>query len=64
MTEVKVKIHAITIKDENSGEERTIRTVRNLDDVAEYLYETERDAVRSAVEMAVHDTLTEAELKS
>ena len=42
---IEIKLHAITLKDENSGEEKTIHTVRDVDELADYLCETETTAI-------------------
>ena len=51
--EVKVKLRAITIKDENTGEEYTVLTVRTAEDVARYLEESERDETGDKLREAV-----------
>ena len=41
MKEIKIKINSITIKDENTGEEVTVETVRNIKEVVDLIGETE-----------------------
>jgi hypothetical protein len=47
--ELKIKVHAITLKDENSGEELTVKTVRTVQYLAEWLDETEGEALSDEV---------------
>jgi hypothetical protein len=51
--EVKVRLRAITIKDEDSGEEFTVQTLRTAEDIAAYVEETEKDEIVSKLEEAV-----------
>jgi hypothetical protein len=51
--EIKVCLKSITIKDENSGEEYTIKTIRNAKDIADYLEETEKDFIRDEIEKEI-----------
>jgi len=44
--ELKIKVNAITIKEDNTGEEYTIRTVRSARQIYEYLDETEGEALQ------------------
>ena len=59
MTEVTVQIHALTIRDENSGEEHTVWTTRSIQEVAEEVQEREREYVGEAVSSAVYEKLEE-----
>lgn len=54
---IDVPIRAITIKDENSGEERTIKTLRSVDEIADELEEDEKDIVRYKVQVKVWEAL-------
>jgi hypothetical protein len=47
--ELKIKVNAITIKDENTGEEYTIKTVWTARHIYEYLGETEGEALGDKV---------------
>jgi|GEM_PF-3092273 len=47
--ELKIKVNTITIKDENSGEEHTVKTVRKAKEIWEYLEETETEALNDQV---------------
>jgi len=51
--EVKVKLRAITIKDENAGEEYTVKTLRTAQEIAEYVQESEKDAILDKLQEAV-----------
>ena len=53
--EVKVKLRTITIKDENTGEEYTVKTVRSAQDIAEYVEESEKDEVVAKLEDIVSE---------
>ena len=44
--ELKIRVNAITIKEENTGEEYTIKTVRKARQICEYLAETEGEALQ------------------
>jgi vacuolar-type H+-ATPase subunit C/Vma6 len=55
--DVKIKIRALTIKDENSGEEFTVTTLRSAEDIASYIEETEQDEIHHIVEAAVDKAL-------
>ena len=48
--ELKIKVNAITIKDETSGEEYTIHTVRSAKEVCAHLSSSERKALKDMVE--------------
>lgn len=51
--EVKVKLRSITIKDENTGELFTVRTIRSAKEIAGYVEESEKDEVVSKLEQEV-----------
>ena len=51
--EVKVKLRVITIKDENAGEEYTVKTLRTAQEIAEYVQESEKDAILDKLQEAV-----------
>ena len=51
--EVKVELKAITIKDENTGEEFSVMTVRAAKDIAAYIEESEKDEVVRKLEEVV-----------
>ena len=48
--ELKIKVNTIKIKDENAGEEYTIKTVRNAGELHYDLMSTEMDALRTEVD--------------
>jgi len=54
---VEIEIHSITIKDENTGEVKTINTLRNVDDIAGYIEESEKDEISYRVERQVIDAI-------
>ena len=47
--ELKIQVNAITIKDENSGEEYTFKTVRTAKEIYEDLTDQEREALSNKV---------------
>ena len=51
--EVKVKLQAITIKDENTGESFTVKTLRSAEEIASYVQESEKDEAISKLEEEV-----------
>lgn len=54
---VEIEIHALTIKDENTGEFRTIKTLRSVDEIAGYIEESEKDEITSKLETKVIEAL-------
>ena len=50
---IEITLKAITVKDENSGKEFTVRTLRSAKEIAEYIKETEKDEMVSKLETAV-----------
>ena len=55
--EIKVKLQAITIKDEDTGESFTVKTLRSAKDIADYVEESERDEMVSKLEQVVSDEI-------
>ena len=51
--EVKVKINTLVIKDKETGEEYTLKTLRTAKEVADYIEETEKEEAVFIVEAAV-----------
>ena len=47
--ELKIKVHTITIKDEDSGEKYTVKTVRPAEEISGYIQETEKEALPDKV---------------
>ena len=47
--ELKITVHQIVVKDKESGEERTISTVRTVDNIIDIIDETEKDALDTEV---------------
>jgi len=47
---VEVPVHAITIKDENTGKSRTVKTLRSVDEIADYVLEEEKDILTDKLE--------------
>jgi len=54
-----IQTYAITIKDEKSGEEYTITTVRPAKWISEYLDEMRKELVESVISEAVYHMLDE-----
>jgi hypothetical protein len=42
--ELKITVHTIIIKDKDTGEERAVKTVRTVEEIAGYVEDTEKDA--------------------
>jgi hypothetical protein len=42
--ELKITVHTIVIKDKDTGEETTVKTVRTAEEISGYVDETEKDA--------------------
>jgi uncharacterized membrane protein YebE (DUF533 family) len=53
--EVKVTLQTITIKDESSGEEHTMKTLRSAKEIAGYVEESEKDEIMDKLTKAVCD---------
>lgn len=47
--DLKIQVNTITIKDENVGEEYTIKTVRTVKEIYEDLTELEKEALENKV---------------
>jgi hypothetical protein len=59
--EIKVKLQAITIKDETTGEEFTVKTLRSAKEISEYIQESEKDEVVSRLEQEVYEEIDKDE---
>jgi len=59
--EIKVKLQVITIKDENTGELFTVKTLRSAKDITEYVQEIERDQAVNIVEQEVWKVINKEE---
>ena len=46
---IEIPIQAIIVKDENSGEEKTVQTVRTVAQIIGYIQETETEALNEKV---------------
>lgn len=55
--EVRVKIRALTLKDQETHKEFSIKTVRTLEEIYADLEESEKEAIRCSVENAVSEAL-------
>ncbi len=53
--EVKVKLRTLVIKDKETGEEFTVRTLRSAEDIAGYVEESEKDEIVDKLEEAVNE---------
>jgi hypothetical protein len=51
--EVKVKLRSITIKDENTGESFTVKTLHSAEEIAGYIQESEKDEAVTKLEQEV-----------
>lgn len=56
---IEIPVHLITIKDEKTGEEKTIKTLKTAVEIANYIEETEREDIAMRVEEAVGKALAE-----
>ena len=54
---VDIPVHAITIKDENSGEQKTITTLRTATEIAEMVEEMEKEIIDDKVREKVAEAL-------
>ena len=50
MSEIKINVNTILVKDVTTGEEKTVKTVRTVSEIVSYIDETETDEL---VEIAV-----------
>jgi hypothetical protein len=57
--EVKVTLHLLTIKDKDTDEEFTIKTIRSAKDIAEYLEESEKDEMVTKLEQTVWEVINQ-----
>lgn len=55
--EVKVKLHTLYIKDEETGKEYPIITIRSAQEIAEYIKESERDEIQNKLAYLVSEAL-------
>ncbi len=53
--EVKVELRTLVIKDKETGEEFTVRTLRSAEDIAGYVEESEKDEIVDKLEEAVNE---------
>ncbi len=53
--EVKIKLRTLVIKDKETGEEFTVRTLRSAEDIAGYVEESEKDEIVDKLEEAVNE---------
>lgn len=54
---VDVPVRAITIKDENTGESITIKTLRSAKEIGEMIQEIEKEIIADRVEAKVNEEL-------
>ena len=50
---IKVELHTILIKDENTGEIYKVKSLRSAMDIAEYMQETEKDEMVTRLQQKV-----------
>ena len=55
MRKIEIPVHAIKVKDKDSGEEKTIQTVRTVEMIINYLQETEREALGDALDRVEYE---------
>jgi hypothetical protein len=51
--EVKVKLQKITVKDEETGEVFTVKTLRTAKEIADYVAESEKDEIVDRLQEAI-----------
>ena len=57
---VDVPVHTLTIKDENSGEQKTITTLRTAPEIAEMVEEMEKEMIDDKVREIVAEALAQS----
>ncbi len=57
---VDIPVHTMTIKDENSGEQRTITTLRTVIEIAGMLEEMEKEIIDDKVREKVVEALAQS----
>ncbi len=57
--EVKVTIRLVTIKDDKTGQQFTVKTIRTAEEIAEYVVEDEKEHIVSKLEEAVSEALVD-----
>ena len=55
--EVKVKLHEIKITDSVDGKSVALMTIRSLDEIANYIRESEKDEIIDKLEQEVSDAI-------
>ena len=58
--EIKVKLQVITIKDANTGESFSVKTLRSAEEIASYVQESEKDEIVSKLEQEVSEVINKA----
>lgn len=57
--DIKIKINTIIIKDEDSGKEYSVKSVRTAEDISAYVEESERSEAVHELERAVFDVINQ-----
>jgi hypothetical protein len=57
---IDIPVHTVTIKDENSGEQKTITTLRSATEIAEMVEEMEKEIIDDKVTDKVAEALAES----
>jgi hypothetical protein len=55
-----IPVHTVTIKDENSGEQKTIATLRTATELAEMVEEMEKEIIDDKVKETVAEALAQS----
>ena len=57
---IDISVHTVTIEDENSGEQKTITTLRTATEIAEMLEEMEKEIIDDKVREQVAEVLAQS----
>jgi len=58
--EIYIPVHTVTIRDENSGEQKTITTLRTATEIAEMVEEMEKEIIEDKVREKVAEALVQS----
>ena len=56
--EIKIKLQTILIKDQETGETFTVRTLRTAQEIAEFIDESEKEVITSKIEETICERTT------
>ena len=51
--DIKIRLQMVVIKDQNTGEEYMLKTLRTAKEIAEYVDESEKEVITSKIEETV-----------